>query len=167
MAMWSANLGAVQMETTSAILRFSIADAVFARELRDFNPAALPSAPRLVQPQLDTTEYQSRKALARSDEQRARVEKGFRHDVQIIPFFGFGECVVRANPNAAKALLLTKVETEEEARAFVQLLPAVERCQPDGKLAPDKADVRGAVALNYVRLATATGQLPTSRGVSQ
>jgi hypothetical protein len=68
----------------------------------------------------------------------------------------YGECVVRTDPAAAKALLQTRVETAGEVIAFDGLRPALAECLPEGKtLAFGKLVLRGTIAVNYYRLAHA------------
>lgn len=68
----------------------------------------------------------------------------------------FGECAVRTNPAGAKALLLTKPETTEESAQFAALSTAFATCLPEGRtMRLGKLALRGTVAINYYRLATA------------
>lgn len=67
-----------------------------------------------------------------------------------------GECVVRSDPMTAHALLNTRPTTEAETAALTKLMPSVEHCVDQSratKMGID--DLRGAIALNYVRLANA------------
>jgi len=138
-ATWGVDEGPVELQTNATVIQFSFADEVFRRELTQSDLHRLLTAPPLSQPQSDKAAY-----------------------------YRVGECIVRAAPERAKGLLLTKVETDAEAEAFVRLLPAISSCQPDGAtLTPNKADIRGTVALNYVRLAAATDQLPSARAKSK
>lgn len=82
--------------------------------------------------------------------------KGFDEAQSFWVLGKYGECVVRTNPAAAKALLLTRVETSGEARAFDALRQALGECLPEGKtLAFGKLVLRGTIAVNYYRVAHA------------
>jgi hypothetical protein len=73
----------------------------------------------------------------------------------------FGECVVRLNPAAARALLLTRPETPEERAAFAPMGTAFGTCMPEGvTVSFSKVVIRGTVALNYYRLAQAAQGAP-------
>jgi hypothetical protein len=67
----------------------------------------------------------------------------------------FGECVVRASPQGAQALLQTDVAGPAEASMFAALSASFGTCLDKGqKVTLTKDVVRGAVALNYFRLAS-------------
>jgi hypothetical protein len=68
----------------------------------------------------------------------------------------YGECVVRGNPAAAKALLLTQPETAAEDNGFDALRPTLGECLPEGRtLTFGKFVLRGVIAVSYFRLAHA------------
>ena len=68
----------------------------------------------------------------------------------------FGECVVRTDPSGSHALLMTQVVSPEETAALKAVVPAFSSCVPAQRtLSFDKTVIRGAVALNYYRLAKA------------
>lgn len=65
----------------------------------------------------------------------------------------FGECIVRANPSGALAVLRTKREADELA-AMKALSPQIAECAPaDQTLTLDRSNLRSAMALSYYRLA--------------
>jgi hypothetical protein len=68
-----------------------------------------------------------------------------------------GECVVRADPANAAALLQTKASTAAELARTDALLGGVSSCTGGRRLEIDTATFRGAVALGYFRLAKAAG----------
>jgi hypothetical protein len=71
-----------------------------------------------------------------------------------------GECLVRRDPGGASALLKTGIATEEERVAIGALLTSARTCMtlPASGLKIDTTSFRGAVALNYLRLAKAANQ---------
>ena len=116
-------------------LRFALAEVI----IRDFKdgPAALDFSPvpPLIHPQRPAAGSQSFYAFA------SRL----------------GECVVRRNPGGSVALLKTGLATNEERAAMGALLASARTCMslpPDG-LKIDTISFRGAIALNYLRLAKA------------
>jgi hypothetical protein len=66
-----------------------------------------------------------------------------------------GECLVRRDGHGTAALLRTEFATEEERAAIGALLAGARTCMtlPPGGLKIDTISFRGAIALNYVRLA--------------
>ena len=68
----------------------------------------------------------------------------------------YGECVVRVDPAAARALLLTEPASAEEASRFAAMQTALATCMPpDQSLEFSKVTLRGTVAINYYRLSNA------------
>jgi hypothetical protein len=76
----------------------------------------------------------------------------------------YGECVVRADAGDAKALLLSIPDTPQEAAAFDRLRPAHELCVAEGRTRDfGKVARRGAIAVNYYRLAHAARSLEAAK----
>lgn len=70
-----------------------------------------------------------------------------------------GECVVRAAPDASTRLVRSPVASSNEAVAFDGLKPALSACLAAGQsFAFSPELLRGAVALNYYRLANRGGK---------
>lgn len=68
----------------------------------------------------------------------------------------YGECIVRNAPAASVALLRTPLDGDEEKAAIAAMAPALSGCVPKGqKLAVNRFNLRGTVALNLYRLAKA------------
>lgn len=67
-----------------------------------------------------------------------------------------GECVARRNPDTVRGLALTTPASPEEAAAFRTVQPAIASCLPVGATVRlNRGTVRGALLLNYYRLAYA------------
>jgi hypothetical protein len=144
------------LSMTPTVVRFALADAIFARELKGSDPRAVASVPPLPSSNSFANGQDSSRSHLNRDAQ-AKLANQVARDLR---YFHFGECVVRADPIGAKALLLTKIETDGEASAFVSLLPVLNQCQEGStETSFDKADIRGVVAVNYVRLAYAARRL--------
>jgi len=76
--------------------------------------------------------------------------------------FRFGECVVRANVAGTAALLKTDPDSDAETAAFTALMPAFSSCvEANRTLTGDKIEIRGTIAFNYYRLASAP-HVPTA-----
>ncbi len=70
--------------------------------------------------------------------------------------FRFGECVIRADIAGSDALLRSEPDSDAESAAFGQLMPAFRSCvEVNHTLAGDKIEIRGTIAYNYYRLASA------------
>lgn len=68
----------------------------------------------------------------------------------------YGECVVRVDPAAARALLMTTPESAEEAERFAAMNTSFATCLPEGETVKlGKLALRGTIAINYFRLAHA------------
>lgn len=73
----------------------------------------------------------------------------------------YGECIVRADPAGSVALLRTPLDGDEEKAAIAALAPALSNCVVKGqKLAINRFNLRGTVALNLYRLAKAPRVAP-------
>ncbi|HEX8526244.1 hypothetical protein [Allosphingosinicella sp.] len=72
----------------------------------------------------------------------------------------FGDCVVRARPSEARALVLSRVTRADERRAFAALGPALPPCLRQGvQLAFSRPILRGLIAESLYRLSeAATGR---------
>ncbi len=139
------------------LYRYALADALVSSELADQPVPDLGSVPRLVHhPILPAPEPLPANAgkSARKRYQKAKED----HDESFA--FGFlsryGECVVRTNPEGAKALLLTVPDSREESSGFDALRAALATCLIEGRtLRFGRVALRGSIAINYYRLAHA------------
>lgn len=148
--------GAAQLRMSTGILRFAIADALVARDLKAYDPGGIASAaplPPLVFNPEDLTGISRRS-------KKEREETAFKAKAEI-ELIKYGECVVRANPQGARQLLATAVNSHEEAAALGSMMPAFRGCLNIGQqFKASRTLLRGTVALNYFRLAYAP-KLPT------
>ena len=98
----------------------------------------------------------------RTPEELKKLDAAARAQTLALDYvFRFGECVVRANPAASAALLRSEPDSAAENAAFGDLMPAFRSCvELNRTLTADKIEIRGAVAYNYYRLASAP-RLPT------
>jgi hypothetical protein len=135
---------------TPAVLRYAIADALVRNDLQTFDPTIIAFAAPLAELQVNRADYRpARKTSAAADWQKA--EQRAKND---LAFIQYGECVVRANPNAARTLLSTKVNSEDEGAALIGLLPTFQGCLERGKeFSASRLILRGTIAFNYYRLA--------------
>lgn len=139
--------------------RYGLADALVradlsAREDKDFSDR-LPLA-HLAMPTRD--ELAVRLAATSSKKKRAEMQDDFNKEFSISWLSRFGECVARRNPVASKYWILTVPDSPEEISRINALRPDFSECLDKGTLAFSRSVLRGAVALNYYRLAFATKQ---------
>ena len=148
----------VQMRFHGDQYRYALADALVRKELAGVPAPKLDSVPRLDHrdPGPPPTRISaSGKTIKEADYQEAVA--GYERAQAFTFLSRYGECVVRANPEATKALLLTVPSTPEESAQFAALGPALSACLPgDGEtLKLGKLAIRGTLGVNYYRLAKA------------
>ena len=89
----------------------------------------------------------------------AETREGYARAVAEMYLGKLGECVVRANPAGAQALLATPIGDAAELPAFRALGPAIPPCVPKGeKLTLNRATLREAIAISYYRLAAGAAE---------
>lgn len=139
--------------------RYVLAQALFKRDLAKLAPpnltdvAALSHRP-MPEP-LDATSLPT--DVKKAEEMRtALANRSVAHLADML-----AECSVRRDPVNAKALLAAPIGTREENDAFKAFGPAMAHCIPTGKqVRLNRTVTKGAVAVNYYRLAAASGLLP-------
>jgi hypothetical protein len=147
-------ISGLQMRGKLTQYRYALAEALLLRAYGDAMPAGLANAGPLTHPAIpvgapipakwrgDAAEWQEQVALSQA---YAYVS-------------AFGECVARAAPDQAWALLKTEVVSREEQVALAALAPAMSGCISKGQQVElNKFNVRGSIALNFYRLAMTTG----------
>lgn len=84
-----------------------------------------------------------------------------------------GECVVRANPAAVRAIFATEIAGSAEIEAFKLLAPVLPKCVPARtQMAFSRNSLRAALALSYYRMAMAArgiawmGEAPRPAGAN-
>jgi hypothetical protein len=134
-------------------LRYALAEGLFHRRLRT---VALNDLDRVKPLRHDRPPYQSKYETFRTRKQREQIAQ---QKIAAVFLSQMGECVVRTDPASSRALLDSKPLAPEEQRAIETLMPALGRCVDTSvTLELDRASLRGAIALNYLRLAKAPRQ---------
>lgn len=121
------------------MLRLALADAMLIRDPPG-PPDDLDRASPLLQP---------REPAAKTKGDTALYQRWFAWVSRL------GECVVRADPAGAHALLNTKPDSAEERAAFRVIGSSAGKCAGGEQLKIDPITFRGTIALNYLRLAEA------------
>jgi hypothetical protein len=141
--------------------RYALADALVRREL-----AAVPMPPLTGVPALDQRiptppARADSKGRPLSERKYADALQDYQDKEAFTYLSQYGECVVRADPADARALLLAKPESDGEKASFAALNGALGNCLEEGRtMALGKVALRGTIAVNYYRLAHAAAAVP-------
>ena len=136
--------------------RFAIADALVRKELASVPPPVLDDVPPLAH--ASPGEPPRTDSKGRPLEGPALEKAMWDHGADRASnyMWRYGECVVRVDPAAAKALLMTDPGSAPEGVQFAALGTALGTCLGEGRtLEFGKAELRGTMAVNYYRLAKA------------
>ena len=130
--------GSTTMRTKPILIRVALAQALLETE------------PSLVLPPLATVPPLEHGLIEKASDKDAATG---------IAMSRLGECVVRAAPDASSKLVRSAVAGPDESAAFEALNPALASCLSAGQTFAFSPELlRGAVALNYYRLAKAGGK---------
>ena len=137
--------------------RYALADALVRRELAASPAPNLDAVPRLDHrdpgPAPTRVDQRGRPLKEKAYQE---VVRGHAQNRAFSYLSRYGECVVRVDPRAARALLLTEPASPAEAAHFAAMRTAFGTCVPEGEtLSFGKLALRGTVAINYYRLAKA------------
>ena len=158
--------GGVEMKFPVDTMRYALADALVRREFSSAPVASIKQAAPLVQPKLDESDYQPKPGKKVKPSQLKNLKELREKRIGLIFLAGFGECLVRQNPDRAHFLLMAKPASREEVAAFKALNREFADCLPSGNtLSFGRATLRGTIAMNYYRLAHAPRQPATPAGV--
>ncbi|MBA3729817.1 MAG: hypothetical protein H0W92_03295 [Sphingomonas sp.] len=137
--------------------RYALADALVAMEFASQPAPVLNSVPRL--DHRDPGEAPSRLTAKGKPRKEKDYQLALRHyDMARGSAYlsRYGECVVRTDPAAARALLLTQPASSEETSGFAAMRTALGTCLPEKEtLNLSKLALRGTISINYYRLAHA------------
>lgn len=146
--------------------RYALADGLVRRQLLRLPPPVLDGVAPLDHREPTPPSRADKKGRPLSEAKYAEAVKNYEQAQAFAYVSRFGECVVRANPAGARALLATASDSVEEKAAFANLSSAMGNCLEEGsKIELSKLVLRGTVAVNYYRLAAAAG-LVGSRAVA-
>ena len=140
----------------SDFLRFGLAQALVRRDYAGGLPPDITSAGPVAHFQPDEADYLPKPGKKLKDKQLAELQKRREQDIAIRTLSVFGECVVRADPQRALTLVLSKSGSPEESKQFAALSETLSSCLLQGvTIKLDKVPLRGTLALNLYRLAHA------------
>lgn len=102
-------------------------------------------------------------AAAKSSSTRKKMRDDYDKKLATAALSQYGECVSRYDPAGSRLWILTPPDGPEELSRIKAMMPAFSQCLESGeKIAFGREMLRGAVALNYYRLANATPQPATA-----
>lgn len=137
--------------------RYALADALVQRELAGLPAPVLEPVPLL--DHRDPGEPPSRldsKGRPLSAAKYQAALEGYDRAKGFTYLSRYGECVVRMDTAASRALLLTEPASPQEGEQFTALNRALGTCLPEGAtMRFGRLALRGTIAINYYRLATA------------
>ena len=140
------------------MLRYSIADALVAKDLASPELTDLERVAPLRHLSVEDLQFAAGRKPRSAEAQQSAIDL---REGEIF-MSKFGECVVRADPLHAHQFLRASVATAEESSALKLLAGALTKCAPGGaSFKVNRTMMRGTIAVNYYRLATAPRSLPT------
>lgn len=149
----SLNRDEISLRLPGDLLRFTVAEALVARDLANFDPARLATAQLLAFPTPEAAADNPRPARKYSAKELEEKKLDLRGR---IAFWRYGDCIVRTDPHNARVLLRSKPTSAEETAAFNALMPALGGCVKQGdQIKSNRTMLRGTIALHYYRLARA------------
>jgi hypothetical protein len=162
---WATQLDEVQLTITPFVLRASFADVLVQNDLQTFDPQQIRVAAPLSKTVFDPAELLEDSDKRLTAEELRRREAETEADLALI---AYGECVVRKDPAGARTLLWTKINSDAELQAFQAMMPGFSGCLNVGQqFKADRLLLRGAIALNYYRLAYAPKLAATAREAAE
>lgn len=146
-----------QMRFKGQQFRYALADALVQTELAASPVPSFGAVPRLSHVAPIPPSRVSDKGKPLKEARYQELLREYHEDQAFALLSRYGECVVRVEPAASKALLLTDPASAAEATAFTALRTAFGTCLAEGEtLSFGKVALRGTVASNYYRLAKAS-----------
>ena len=132
------------------VLRNAVAESLFRRKYQD-RPLTDLEAVAPLSHEVGPYEYRyGRRATEKEIEVAAQQRRAAAY------FSSLGECIVRAAPAEVQKTLRTEPGTRAEALSFAALRDPISACVDQSRtLKLDTQSLRGALASNYIRLATA------------
>ena len=155
----------VDMRFPNDSYKFALADALVNADFSGNGEVSFADRLPLAQPPtLSPEEQAQRLAKTKSARTRKDMQDGFAKSDAFAWVARYGECVVRQDPVNAHYWLLTRPDTPEETSRIKALQPAFGACLGSGTMKFNRITMRGTVAINYYRLASAT-RVPIAEGV--
>lgn len=147
----------IDMRFPHVTYRNALADALVNADFAGRGEESFANRLPLAQPaMMSGTQQAEALAKVKSARKREELQKEFGQQNALGWLSRFGECVVRNSPEASRYWLLTKPDIPEETSRIKALQPAFATCLGSGTMKFTRVMMRGAVAINYYRLAMST-----------
>jgi hypothetical protein len=158
-------MSSIKVKFVGDQFRYALADGLVRKDLLPFPAPAVSALPQLDHREPTPPSRVDKKGRPLSEAKYAAAMEGYQQAQAFAYVSRFGECVVRANPEGARALLGTTADSPEETAAFATLSNALGNCLESGqKIELSKVALRGTIAVNYYRLATVARSLASAGG---
>ena len=152
----ASGVGRIQMRFPLDTMRYALADALVRREFAAMPPAGIEAAGALAPLRFNPAAFEPKPGQKATKTELEELARDRDRSLAMAFLAEYGECVVRANTADSRRLLLTDPATPAESAAFTSLAPQMGNCLTGvQKVSLNKTALRGAIALNYYRLAHA------------
>ena len=159
---------ALQLRLPADTMRYTLADALVRAEFGSAPVADFSRVAPLKIPTLMEVRYLPAPGQKLSKTQLRQLQEARSTEQGRIFMIAYGECVVRTDPLGSHRLLATEVGSPEETGRFKALEGALGGCLgPARKLSMNKIVLRGTIASNYYRLATAARNTAATTGAQR
>jgi hypothetical protein len=160
------NIRSAELALPGDTMQYILSDALIRAELSAWPVLSdLKRAAPLNHPVMHESDYVPEPGKKLKSAQLKELAKGRTQEVERIYLSQFGECVVRANPAGAHRLVSSAIGSTGEREAISALAGTFKTCLLDDQtIVLNKTLTRGAVTLNYYRLAYALKDSVASAG---
>ena len=149
--------GSIEARFGGDLYRYAIADALVNARYKTVGEISFANRLPLAHlPLPDRAAFDTKLAVIKSKSKRQEMEEGFKKQYSVGWLSRYGECIVRHDPVKTRLWLLTPPDGPEETSRINDLRAAFADCLQAGTLRFNRTVMRGTVAINYFRLATAT-----------
>lgn len=148
--------GRLRMRFDEDTYRGVIAEALIAKQNATIDAAALPTVGVLTYEEPRPLRTTDREGKPLPEDSLLRQRAAIARKTQAMLMGKLGECVVRAAPSQARAVMTVAIDTPAELQALNALGPTLGQCIKAGEtVSLDRVSVRGALAIAYYRLSQA------------
>ncbi len=153
-----------EMTFSHDVNRYALAEAIYAVDYGKGPLPALDAVPVTPPPPVASLDTAALPADARA---AAEVRAAHDRAVAMRYMLAVGDCVVRTDAAAARALVVAPVESRTELTAIGAIQPVLAQCLPKGQTVHfNRTSLRGIVALSAYRLSDAATRGATAGGTA-
>lgn len=134
--------------------RYMLAEGLVRLDYRASGPIDFTAVPRIDRPPVAALDEEELAGMGRR--RQAELRESHRLATALRAMALLAECVARAAPEGVRSLALSEPQSADETQRFAVVQPAIAACLPPGEsVRLDRSVLRGALLLNYYRLAHA------------